>query len=214
MVALRRTVPAAVEPLEHGPRVVTTVPGEARDAQHGGDAREGHAVVLGRERVDRRGDDGDPVLVETLPGIRLAREDQRVRAFDIGREEAPGLARQVIGKVEPDVRTPQHRHADLAQARQHPGRLGIVQQHDVVRRHASGELVRGRVGDALVDAPLGVAQRPAVAAVTVQPVVQALGEVEEVGLAVHHEPARIEPGPLDVAHQRAQHLGDAAAARG
>jgi hypothetical protein len=86
-----------------------------------------------------------------------------------------------------------------------------VQQHDVRRRHARGELLARGGGDPLVDAALGLAERPAVARVAVQPVVNALGEVEEVRLAVHHDPAGVDSGALRVADQRAQHLGDAAA---
>ena len=64
---------------------------------------------------------------------------------------------------------------------------------------------------ALVDGALGLAQRPAVARRPVQAVVQALGEAEELGVAVDDHPAGVDAGAAHVADQRAQHLGDAAA---
>ena len=76
---------------------------QARGAQHRGDAGERHRLVLGGERVDRRRDDAHPCMVEALPHERLAREHVRVRHTEIGHEEAPGLARDVIGEIEPDI---------------------------------------------------------------------------------------------------------------
>ena len=66
---------AAVEALEDRPRVVVMVGGQPRGTQHGGHRGERHRVVLGRERVDRRGDDSDLGFVEPLPGVARARED-------------------------------------------------------------------------------------------------------------------------------------------
>ena len=51
---------APVEPLEHRAVRIGVVAGQARGAQHGGHARERHALVLRREGVDRRRDDHQP----------------------------------------------------------------------------------------------------------------------------------------------------------
>jgi hypothetical protein len=66
-----------------------------------------------------------------------------------------------------------------------------VQDHDVAVSHERRESLRRGARGALVDLPLVVAQRPAVAGRAVQPVVQALGDVEEVGLTADDEPASI-----------------------
>ena len=78
-------------------------------------------------------------------------------------------------------------------------------------RAASASALRGAA--ALVDRALGSPERPPSSG-AVEAVVEALGDAEEVGVAVDHDPARVEPGAADVADQRAQHLGDAAAVRG
>jgi hypothetical protein len=41
-----------------------------------------------------------------------------------------------------------------------------------------------------------------------------LGDMEEVRIAVDHEPASVDPGAPGVGDQRQQHLGHTAAARG
>ena len=83
---------------------------------------ERHRVVLGREGVDRGRDDRDLGGVEPLPGVARAREDVGVGALDVGDEEAPRLAREVVGHVEADVRAPDDRHARLDQRRDHARR--------------------------------------------------------------------------------------------
>ena len=67
---------------------------------------------------------------------------------------------------------------------------------------------------ALVGGPLRLAQRTAVAVVSVESVVQALGDAEELGIAPDHQPSRIAPAAARVADQRTQHLRDAAALGG
>ena len=89
-----------------------------------------------------------------------------------------------------------------------------MQEHDIGRRHALGEQLGVLGGDALVGGTLGIAQRPAVAAVAVQAVVQALGDVEELRVAADRHPAPVDADTAHVADQRAQHLGDPAAMRG
>ena len=134
--------------------------------------------------------------------------------LDVGDQEPPGLAREVVGRVDADVRAPDDRHPRLEQPRDHAGRLRIVQQHDVRGANALGHQLGVGGAAALVDGALGLAQRSAVAIVSVQPVVQALCDAEELGVALDHDPARIDPTAARVADQRAQHLGDAAAVGG
>ena len=205
---------AAVEALEDRPRVVVMVGGQPCGTQHGGHRGEGHRVVLGREGVDRRGDDGDLGFVEPLPGVGRAREDVGIGPFHVAEEEVPRLARAVVGHVEADVRAPDDGHARLDQRRDHAGGLGVVQQHDVAGPHALREQVGVLGRDGLVDGPLGVAQRAAVAGEAVQAVVQALGDAEEVLVAADRHPARVDLHAARVADQRAQHLGDPATVRG
>ena len=66
----------------------------------------------------------------------------------------------------------------------------------------------------LVRRALRLPQRPAVAGVAVQAVVQPLRHVEELIVALDDHPSGIDAGAADVADQRAQHLRHAAAARG
>ena len=81
-------------------------------------------------------------------------------------------------------------------------------------RYALRQQVGVLGGDALVDGALGLAQRPAVAGVAVQAVVQALGDAEELGVAADGDPSRVDADAAHVADERAQHLGDAAAMSG
>ena len=110
------------------------------------------------------------------------------------------------------MRAPDHRHTGVDQRPDHPGRLRIVQQHHVAFGDAPYELRGTARGVALVDRPLGLAQRRPVVG-SVQVVVQVLGDAEEAGVAADDDPARVQSRAADVADQRSQHLGDAAAAR-
>ena len=112
------------------------------------------------------------------------------------------------------MRAPDDGHALLDQRRDHAGGLRIVQEDDVARPYALRQQLGVLGGDALVDGALGLAQRPAVARVAVQAVVQALGDAEELGVAADGDPSRVDADAAHVADQRAQHLGDAAAVSG
>src|ERR687888_520631 len=70
---------------EHGARV-----------QHGAHGLGVEVDVLGRERVDARRDHDDPLAVEPLPGERLAREHVRVRVQQVGPQEGPCLAGELV----------------------------------------------------------------------------------------------------------------------
>ena len=87
------------------------------------------------------------------------------------------------------MRAPDDGHALLDQRPDHARGLGIVQEDDVARAYALRQQVGVLGGDALVDGALGVAQRPAVARVAVQAIVQALGDAEELGVAADGRPS-------------------------
>ena len=142
------------------------------------------------------------------------REHVGVRALDVGDQEAPSLAREIVGRVDAHVRSPDHRRTRVEQPRDHAGRLRIVQQHDVRGANALRQQLGVRGACALVGGALGLAQPAAVALVSVQPVVQALGDAEELTVARRSPPSARRPTAARVADQRAQHLGDAAAVGG
>ena len=206
---------APVQPLEHRAVRIGVVAGQAGGAQHCGHARERHPLVLRREGVDRRRDDhharrSSPSQANASRENTYAsasstygmRNRHASRARSLGRSR-PMCARQMSGTS----------HAARS-AGSMPGGLGVVEDHDVAGPHRLGERLRVGLAAALVGGALRVAQRPAVAREAVEPVVQALGDAEELGIALGDDPAAVEPGAAHVADQRAQHLGDAAAERG
>ena len=142
------------------------------------------------------------------------REDVGVGGLDVGDQEPPGFAREVVGRVDADVCAPDDRHPGLEQSRDHAGRLRIVQQHDVRGADAPRQQLGVGGAGALIGGALGLGQRAAVAVVSVEPVVQALRDAEELAVALDHYPACVTPTACRVADQRAQHLGDAAAVGG
>ncbi len=179
-----------------------------------GDDLVGELLVLRGEGVDRRRDDVHALPLEVLPDELLAREQAGVGLLDPFAQEGPGLARGVVGRVEPDVAAPDHRRAGRLQARDQPGGLRVVQHDDVavgdgVAERVAAGLERGEVGLALL-----VAERAAVALGAVQLVVEALGDLEEALVALDHRPASVDAGAARVGQQRGQHLGHAAAAGG
>ena len=135
-----------------------------------------------------------------------------VRALHVRDQEAPGVACEVVGQVEPDVRAPDHRHARRDQPRDHPRGLRVVQQHDVgAGEPGSEQLGLGRAA-ALIDRSLPLAQLTAVVG-AVQAIVEPLGDAEEVVVAADHRPASVDAGAADVSDQRPQHLRHPAALR-
>jgi hypothetical protein len=204
----------AVEALEHrlgaGVRAVDQA-GRVEDRL--GD-RVGHVLVLRRERVDRRGDDDPLVRVEVLPDERLAGEDVGVGLLDVRLQEGPRLARKLVRGVDPDVAAPHDRDAGVADVRDQPGGLRVVEDDRVALAERLAQRLAGALQRCLVRRPLLVAERAAVALGAVQPVVDALRDREERGVAADHQPARVDADPLRVGEQRLQHLGHATAARG
>ncbi len=190
------------------------VRGQSGGAQHRGHGGERHRVVLWREGVYRGRDHRQLGWIEPLPKIEPIREDEGIGALNVGAEEPPGFAREVVGWVDAHVRAPDDRHPCLHQPRDHAGGLRIVQQHDVSGTNALCHQLSVVLTAALVGSALGLAQPTAVARVSVQSVVQALGYPEELGVARDRYPARITATAARVSDQRAQHLGDAAALGG
>jgi hypothetical protein len=89
----------------------------------------------------------------------------------------------IVGDVEADVTAPHDRRPRLAHRRRQPGRLRIVQDHDVRRMHELRQLPRARRQRLLVDPALGVSQRAPVAGEPVQAIVYPLRDGEELRLA-------------------------------
>ena len=171
-------------------------------------------LVLGVERVDRRGDDLDLVVVEPLPHERLAGEHVGVGLLHVDAQEVPGAAREVVGLVDPDVATPDHLRARALQRADQPGGLRIVQQDDVVVVDQIDELARVRLQRVLVGLARLVVERAAVALEAVEVVVDPLRDGEERRVALDHRPASVDAGALRIADQREQELDDAAALGG
>ena len=94
------------------------------------------------------------------------------------------------------------------------GGLRIVDQDDVVRPDEREQLVGVLAQRLLVVFSLGVSECAAVAGRAVKPVVDALGDLEEGGVTLDHEPADVEAGAATVGEKGLQHLGDPAAGRG
>jgi hypothetical protein len=150
-------------------------------------------------------------MVEPFPGEYLTREHVRVRLREVGPEEVPGPACDVVGKIEPDVRAPDQRNIGRCpDRREHPGGLRVVEDHDVARPQHLHQ--RRGVGGAaaVVSAAFRLAQGTPVARHAMQPVVEALRETKELRVALDDHPAAVDSRSPDVADQRAQHLGDAA----
>ena len=204
----------AVEPLEDRPGAVAVVGGESGGAQHRGHVGERHRVVLRREGVDRRRDHRQLGAIEPRPEVERIGEHIGVGGLDVGDQEPPGFAREIIRRVDADVRAPDHRHTRVEQPRDHAGCLRIVQQHDVGGTNELCQQLGVLDAAALVGGALGLAQRAAVALLSVQSVVQALRDAEELAVTLDHHPACLAPTASRVADQRAQHLGDAAAVGG
>lgn len=165
---------------------------------------------MGEKTIDGGGDDPHAVGVQAVPCEPAMGEDLDVGGLDVGAKEVPGLAYTVIGLVDADVDSPHDPDAGVAQGGGQAGGLGVVQDHDVARRHERSQLAPGALGDRLIRGAGRVVEGLPVAARAVEAVVQALGDLEERGVAAQHEPARVDARTARVGQQRAQHLGHAA----
>ena len=68
-------------------------------------------AVLGRERIDGRRDDDDPLSVHPVRHVLQPREHEGVGVFDVRPEERPRLVRLGVAGVAPDVAAPHDPHA-------------------------------------------------------------------------------------------------------
>ena len=113
---------------------------EAGGVQHGAHRLAVEVLVLRGEHVDRGRDHDDPLAVQPLPRERLAREHVGVGLGDVGLEERPRLAGELVRVVEPDVAAPDHRGALRLERVEHARRLRVVQDHHVALVHARRDL--------------------------------------------------------------------------
>ena len=84
----------------------------------------GRAAVLGRERVDRRRDDDDPLPVDPVRHVLPPGEHERVGVFDVRPEERPRLVGLGVAGVAPDMATPHDADAVCARGRRPCRRSG------------------------------------------------------------------------------------------
>jgi hypothetical protein len=171
-------------------------------------------LVLGREGVERRRPDEAARAVQSIPEVRLAREDAGIGPADVRQQEIPGAPDDVIGLVDADVAAPDDPVAGFLHRRDQGGGLRVVEVDDVARPRTGHDAARARRERLLVEAPLALAERPAVAGVAVQVVVEALRDEEELAVLAQDRPARVDADAADVGQQSAQHLRDPAPARG
>jgi hypothetical protein len=194
-----------------GGDVATAVVDDPRGREDGVHRGGVHVVVLRCERIDRRCHHHDAVLVEALPGEGAPREDAARCPADVGKQEVPGSARVVVGRVHADVTAPDHAVPGVGQRGDEPGRLGVVEDDDVALAELPHQLV-GVAGENLfVMAAVVVVETFAVAGSAVEPVVDALGDHEEPFVAADHQPAGVDTGSARVGQQGGEHLRHPAA---
>jgi hypothetical protein len=111
------------------------------------------------------------------------------------------------------MRAPHDPGARRRERRAEPGRLRIVNERDVAGPDEREDVVGVAPHDALVAAVLGCPELAAVAGRAVEPVMDAFGDGEELGIPLDDEPAGVDPGPAHVGEQGLQHLRDPAAGR-
>ena len=166
--------------------------------------RERH--VLGGERIDRGRPDARGRQRRRRPGRTPAGGRSAASWRPIARQQEVEHLR--IRRREVDVAAPDPVVGVVARVLDHPGRLRVVDDHEVV-------LALERLGVHRVVAPedllllLGQPGR-----VALERVVNRLRDVEELVLAVDDLPLRVEPGVAHERHERVEDLRDAAAERG
>ena len=171
--------------------------------------------VLGRERVDRGRDDRTGPWSAPVGDVRrAARTRTRPRARRSGWRKRHARVGLVVRLVACRCGSATPRAPRRAQCRR-PGRPSAGRAAARSRRAARArERRRGCRRGPLVVLRVLVAERPAVTGLAVQRVVDALGEREELGVAVEHQPAVVDAGAPPVREQRLQHLGHPAAVGG
>ena len=86
-----------------------------------------------------------------------------------------------------------------------------MQEHDVASAHPSGHLVKIGLQRLVDHRMLALTQRATVAGLSVQQVVYALGDGEELRACVQHQPPGIHISATHVSEQGLEHLSDATA---
>jgi hypothetical protein len=141
---------AAVQVAEHRrweiPVTSVEDPGRLQDGAHRGRR---HRLVLGREGIDARRDDGHALAVEAFPAVGGAGEHIGVGRLDVGAQELPCRPGQVIGLIDPDVAAPDDGRPQPLQLGSEPDGLGVVQDHDVARADSLLQLGVGHLEEVL-----------------------------------------------------------------
>ena len=153
-------------------------------------------------------------LLSIQSGANSAREKTWACAGSTSsRRNAPGLLGPLVALVEAHVASPHDRGTPVPQGLGEPSGLRVVQEDDVTGLHAVDDLGAVSRQRGVVRRPRGRVQRTRVAGDAVQPVVDPLGDGEEVGVPAQHQPADVDPGARRIGHQGVQHLRDTTAAR-
>lgn len=145
--------------------------------------------------------------------VRPAREDDGVRARGVGAQELTGGARECVAGFGADVRAADDVRPGRLQRRSKSRRLRVVKHDDVTHAQPSLEPDPSWLERALVDTLLEAAELPVVAGISVQQVVDALGDPKERRAAADHRPVGVDSSVEPVGRDRAQQLGDPASHR-
>jgi hypothetical protein len=109
---------------------------------------------------------------------------------------------------------PDHGCALLLQGGHQPGGLGVVQDDDVARLDPRLQPSKGLLEGLAVAGSCRLVQLAPVTGLTVEQVMDALGDLEELLVALDHHPAGVDARASQVAEQEVEHLSDPTALLG
>ena len=204
----------AVAPAERRQVRVAVATEESDELQDRTRLRRREFRVLGAERIDRRRDHVKPVAVDPVGRELGAGEHERVDRIEIRPDERPADLGRLVRRVTPDVTSPDDVRAGGVNRRGQTGRLGVVQDHDVVRPDEREQLAGVVVLRLLVRGVLFRSQWSTVSTRPVEVVVNPLRHLEERRVTFDHDPAGVDPDAAHVREQRLEQLGDSSARRG
>jgi hypothetical protein len=169
-------------------------------------------LVLRRERIDRGRDDVQSLAVDPARCELGAAEHVGVDVLDVRPHELPPRGGERIRRVATYVTAPHHGGTGCPRGASKTGSLWIVQDDDVAgcqRRQPS------RIGSHhfVVPVVLGGPQRAAVAIRPVQPIVDALRDLEEPAVSIDDDPLRVDAHPARICQEGLQELRDASTTR-
>jgi hypothetical protein len=141
----------------------------------------------------------------------VAREHVGVGRLDVGKEELPRGAGELVRLVDPDVTRPHDGEPGGAERRDESGRLRVVEHRHVARPGEPRQCIELPLQDVVVRIAFGGAQIAAVAGGTVEAVVDALGDAEEGRVALHHGPSAADPAVDQVPEDLMEQFGDPSA---